>query len=375
MKRVVTVRQTASARSESKMDTHYTPRFVARKLVAAARNLRPSVIADLCAGRGDLLLEAETVWPDAKYAAVDIDRAVVRHLRRARPSWYVGRCDITNKRSKNHSPVLKRTAKQISLLLLNPPFSCRGATRLSANIDTGTIRTSTAMYFLITALAYLHPAGSAIAVLPFGALHNHRDKAAWEYINSKFEVSVIDLPPVTTFPGCSASTAIVRLSPPNYRLVEKSHNKFLPLQETRLPQSPPVRIVRGCLPFSRSHTSLSGHVLVHSTNLRNEKVLLNGRHATSSCRLILQPAVLLPRVGQITEKKIAPFDASTPIVLSDCVIALTTTSFIDAIAVRKRLISNFPLLYAQYAGTGAPFITLKRLTTTLIRLRIKVLTP
>ena len=360
-----------------RMDTHYTPRLVARKLVAAAKNLRPSVIADLCAGRGDLLLEAEALWPDAKYAAVDIDHAVVRHLRRARPSWWVGRCDITNPLSMRHSLVLKQTSRRISLLLLNPPFTCRGGARLSATTETGKIRTSTAMYFLITALAHLHPTGSAIAILPFGALHNHRDKTAWDYISSKFRVSVVERPPVASFPDCSASTIIVRLSPSDCHFVDESALRDdLPLsQEGSLLQSPPVRIVRGCLPFVRSDNNFVGPVLVHSTNLRDEKVILNGHHARSQRRIISQPAVLLPRVGQITKTKIAPFDASKPIVLSDCVIALTTHSFPDAIAVHQRLINNFPLIRAQYVGTGAPFITLQRLTKTLRRLRVEVLAP
>ena len=264
--------------------------------------------------------------------------------------------------------MLKRIKRRISLLLLNPPFSCRGNVRHTASTETGKISASTAMCFLIIALSYLDTNGSAIAILPFGSMYNQRDETAWNYIRSKYRVSIIDCPPIGSFPLSSARTVIVRLSPPGNRIDQEP-----PLRKTLLfDWRPSVRIIRGCLPLLKSNTNSIGAALVHSTDLRNAKVHLNGHYATSLRRLIAQPAVLLPRVGQLTDGKIAVYDASTPIVLSDCVIALTTESYDDAILVRKRLVSHFPILYAQYVGTGAPFVTLQRLATTLIDLGIDV---
>ena len=62
------------------LDTHYTPSAVAKALVRAMRDLRPALVADLAAGNGDLLLEAERVWPNATFVATDIDRRAVRPL-------------------------------------------------------------------------------------------------------------------------------------------------------------------------------------------------------------------------------------------------------------------------------------------------------
>lgn len=226
------------------MDVHYTPHTLASKLVASAPDLRPLVVADLCAGRGDLLLQAEATWPQAKFAAVDIDRTSVRRLQRLRKNWHIGRCDLKNSRSRSRSSVLRHVGRRISLLLLNPPFSCRGSARLKAHTPHGYMYTSTAMYFLVTSLGYLHESGSAVAVLPHGVLHNQKDSAAWLYIQSRYSVTVVDRPRPGAFPRSSASTVIVRLSPVRHNT---ANPKALPTLTVR-PDRVTVQLTRGCQP-------------------------------------------------------------------------------------------------------------------------------
>ena len=127
----------------------------------------------------------------------------------------------------------------------------------------------------------------------------------------------------------------------------------------------------GCQPMYRTRDASTGPVLVHSTDLRSSRVYLNGCRGISEERRLYGPSVLLPRVGRITKDKIALLQSlDTPIVLSDCVIAITTTTLDDARRVQKLLIEGFPSLRAQYVGTGAPFVTLQRLRTVLNRLGI-----
>ena len=350
------------------MDTHYTPRLLARQLVASAADLRPSVVADLCAGAGDLLLEAYATWPHADYAAVDIDRQSVQRLRRLRPGWHVGRCDLTNPYSRANSTVLRRVRQRVSLLLLNPPFSCRGGAKSIATTQAGPIPSSTAMFFMVTSLAYLHPSGSALALLPAGVLHSEKDRAAWDYIRRRYSVSVVATPQPRAFPRSSATTAIVRFSP--YRNPPTLRSRIAPSTLTR--RRLHVHLTRGCQPLFRLRHQSTGPTLVHSTDLRDAKVILNGRRATSAKRAIAGPAVLIPRVGHLTTSKIAIYSAVTPVALSDCVIALTTHSLSDAHELRKRLLSAFSTLHAQYVGTGAPFVTLGRLSHALASLDINV---
>lgn len=339
------------------MDTHYTPQPLARELVGSVVDLRPALIADLAAGGGDLLIEAERIWPQTSFLASDIDKAAVRRLRLLRGNWQIGRCDLRNPRSRARCSVLKRALGSVSLLLLNPPFSCRGGTRFRIETPDGELRASAAMSFVLTAMQYLDEDGTVVAVLPSGCLHNLKDRAAWEYVRRKYSVCVVADHPTRTFPASTASTAIVRLSPRHARHVLLAETARVEVANGNLR----VRVVRGCHPMYEAKRGLYGHILVHSTDLRHATVHLNGRRASRSGRLVNGPAVLLPRVGQITVEKIALYRRSAPIVMSDCVIALTTSSLTQARAVQKRLVDGFRALKSHYIGTGAPFITVDRL--------------
>ena len=349
------------------MDAHYTPVCLAESLVAAAGDLRPAIVADLCAGHGDLLIHAERRWPQARCAGVDVDRSSVLHLRRTHPQWHVGVCDLRSARSRGQSPVLKRFSKRISLLLLNPPFSCRGNARLTSITPSGPISSGTAMFFLITSLAYLHRHGSAIVVLPLGTLYNEKDRIAWRYLEGMYDVEVVTVESHRVFPRSSAKTVMMKLSAKDSDSTEDSvpRSELIPITQTH------VKITRGCQPIHRARDTSSGPVLVHSTDLRSSRVYLNGRRGTSGEREIYGPSVLVPRVGQITKEKIALLHTSeSPIVLSDCVIAITTKTLDDARAVQRLMVDSFSSLRAQYVGTGAPFVTLQRLKSVLNRLGI-----
>ena len=345
------------------MDAHYTPNGLATTLVDAVSDKGPSVIADLCAGHGSLLIQAEDRWPEAQYVAVDIDPIAVEHLRQSKPTWHVGHCDLRDAYSRTASSVLKRFAKRISLLLLNPPFSCRGNTRFQVETSWGSLSASTAMSFLIISLKYLHPLGSAVVVLPRGSLYNEKDEGAWDYIRMFYRVDVLTAREPDSFPASTASIAVVRLSP----LGESASE---PRTDTR--DAPPstfrvsVRLIRGCQPIHRMRDLSTGPVLVHSSDLRGFSVHLNGRRGIRSDRKVVSPSVMLPRVGHIREDKIAIFPSSNQhVVLSDCVIAIAAQSLEDAHIVHKILKHGFSTLKAQYVGTGAPFVTMARLRATL----------
>ena len=349
------------------MDAHYTPQMLASELVATADDLRPTVIADLCAGRGDLLLQAQRVWPEATFAAVDIDPSVVRHLKSLRPNWRVGRCDLLRSHSRRRSPILKSIRGRVSLLLLNPPFSCRGNTRYRVDVNGSPIYAGSAMSFLLTSLSYLHETGTAIAILPYGVVHNQKDRDAWRYVTKRYSVSLLPNSPRQSFPRTSVRLAIVRLTPS--RIPTSFRKPSLPVAPP-----PPVLIratvIRGCQPIHLLGPDSSGPTLVHSTDLRRAKVHLNGRRANGQSRSIGSPAVLLPRVGRLTTNKIAIIHPRSPVVLSDCVIALATQSLADAKAIRQRLVDRFRFLLSQYVGTGAPFITIERLNEVLTKIGV-----
>jgi hypothetical protein len=342
-------------------DIHYTPPKVARELVGFASDLKPSIIADLSAGRGDLLLEAEKLWPNSDFIATDIDASAIRRLKHNRPSWMIGRCDLRNPESRRACLPLKHALGMVSLLLLNPPFTCRGGTRFNATTTQGTMSASTAMSFMLLALPYLHATGTAISVLPSGCVHTSRDRRAWDYIKTRYSVIILAKCEKGTYEDSAASTIIVRLSP----LQSSTATLNLPTA-TRSKPNFLVKVIRGCCPTYTGAQDLNAPSLVHSTDLRNGIVHVNGRHGFGVHRCVKGPAVLIPRVGLISESKIAILNDGPEIMLSDCVIALKTTSMFVADSVRKLIVENFDTLQANYVGTGAPFITIERLKNALL---------
>ena len=351
------------------LDAHYTPSAIAEALLSPMRDLRPSLIADLAAGNGDLLLAAERVWPNATFVATDIDKRAIRRLSQLRSSWTVGRCDLRSSRSRASCRALDSLLHSACLMLLNPPFSCRGGTHFLVQTPNGPLRASTAMSFLLHAAAYVAPGGHIVSILPLGCLHNAKDAQAWTYLQSKYNVTVLQTYTKGAFPDSAASTALVHLSP-------SAHNTAItPADDSRTtPRDSFLRVsvIRGSCPIHRPRHEEDKPSLVHYTDIRNGVVTMNGRRGFGSFRCVDGPAILIPRVGRLTSGKIGLLKASHPVMLSDCVIALKPESLDDARILRDRLLANLEHLHAQYVGTGAPFITIRRLTATLQAIGVKV---
>ena len=354
------------------MDSHYTPSAIANQLVEAANDLAPKLIADLAAGNGDLLLAAERKWPAAEILATDIDRNAVRRLRRLRPSWKVGRCDLRNEQSRRSCSALKNMLQSACLLLLNPPFSCRGGTRFLVNASPNPIHASTAMSFLLQATEYIAETGHIASVLPLGCLYNQKDIAAWDSLRTRFSIQTLGTHPMGSFPDSSANTVLVRLSPK-----QTSQALALPLQQS--PHPTPIKtgirvqLLRGCCPIHRLRPrEPSSHVLVHYTDIKNGTVELNGRRGSGNYRRVESPAILIPRVGNITRQKIALLETPTPVMLSDCVIALIPQDPKHVFRLKERLLSGFTSLQEQYVGTGAPFITTDRLESFIKSIGVEI---
>ena len=344
------------------MDVHYTPSAVAKALVREMHDLQPALIADLAAGNGDLLIEAERTWPTASFVATDIDRRAIRRLAGRRPSWSVGRCDLRSPRSRASCRALKNSRRSACLMLLNPPFSCRGGTSFCVQTSDGPLHASTAMSFLLLSTLYIADHGHIATVLPLGCMHNAKDVQAWKYLKSRYRVTVPENYSIGTFPNSSASTVLVRLSPRRPGATSGSSDDPSTVNSRC---GIHVGIIRGSCPAYRSRSEKHKPILVHYTDIRNGLVELNGRRGFGSFRCVEGPAVLIPRVGRITAGKIALLDALHPVMLSDCVIALKPDSPENARTLRNKLVENLNQLSTHYIGTGAPFITIARLEAAL----------
>lgn len=340
------------------LDSHYTPADLARIVVAAARANRPKVVADFAAGEGSLLRAANERWPTAEIVGTDISRSALRRLGNAPVPIKTGRCDFLEYSSRERCRVLRRTVGTVSVALLNPPFTSRGGPKEDILTPIGLIPASSSMAFVMQSFQYLADDAEIVAILPLGALHNNKDATAWEYIKCLFSVEILDRWSHRSFPGCAASSALVRLH---------SQQTVSPTQEVerRLRPNFSVRLVRGNCPAHTSRRPLAGPELVHTSQLLDGRVTLSARRGFDHHRTLVGPAVLIPRVGRLTSSKICVLGPNRRVMLSDCVFALTVKTPKTAADLRKWLVSHCEELNESYVGTGAPHITIVRLRAAL----------
>ena len=357
------------------MDRIYTPPYLAASMAKAACT-QPSadaefVVADFTAGAGELLNAAQTVWPTATIVATDIDSRAVRALRKKRDGWRTGVCDFLNPRSRHNSPLLRTLIGNTNLVLLNPPFSCRGGTRVSAKIDGVTLKCSTGLAFVVNSVDYLIEGGELIAVLPEGSLTSEKDAATWDLLHSMGDIQVLRANGTRTFPRTVVRSVVVRFQKQSSHIaiVEPSTPKSQDAASQKL--YPRVRIVRGTTMVHEIDWSLEDGdsvAFLHSTHLQNFTIPSHLMVRRSLGRCAVGPMVLLPRVGQPKQSKVAQYLGRKRFMLSDCVIALTCHSSEAAELLWNDLQANWSLLEQEYVGSGARYITNRRLSEFLLRL-------
>ena len=349
-------------------DQFFTPLDIAARMVAAFRSTNERCVADFAAGNGDLLRAARSRWPGCEITATDIDDRKVRLLRRAEPTWRVGKCDFLSPTSRRSCLALKQFTQSASLILLNPPFSCRGNSRHCVTWNGREILCSQAMAFVLTSLHYMSGTGRLAAVLPASTMTSNKDGMAWQCIRQRFSVRVLSSHSLGTFDGCSARTVVVRLN--------RSSEDAEAETETSeaLPNGIEARIIRGVVPVHAAQNGLAGveWPLVHTTNLRDGSVVSLNQHIRVLRRYAIGPSVLIPRVGQPNREKCALYLRRKRIVLSDCVFALQCKSSGDATTLCETLKAEWGSVRDAYAGTCAKYLTLERLQKLLRGLGIGV---
>ena len=342
------------------MDTHYTPAELATQLVGSVRLDNPRVIADFTAGEGSLLNAASARWPHAKLVATDIDSHAVLQLKDRGEQWTVGQCDFLSSRSRAACRALRGLAGAADLVLLNPPFSVRGAKRVDVRYANHRLKCSPAMAFAVNALPFLRPGGEARLILPAGALVSIRDQDAWRAMRAQYSVGVIGQAGRGSFPSCASNGVLVAVGPH-----ERSAEAIPELYSAPLASKSGLHIdaqmARGGFQMHHVRDDGDGPVLVHSSELQDGRVILNGRRGRGRTPTISSPAILLPRVGRLTPQKVAVFEGSTCVMLSDCVVAIVPENGQQVSELRRRIVDAFDRLEAAYVGTGAPHITLCRL--------------
>jgi predicted RNA methylase len=347
------------------MDRHFTPEFMATYLVARIAK-RPTLVADFAAGEGALLKAARLRWPLCNLIATDLDRRAVFELAALEKS-IAGKCDFLSTRSRAGCRALKQRQSEIDVVLLNPPFSCRGNSYHLAELCGEQVKCSTAMAFVIGATHYLNRRGHIAAILPASCMTSDKDANARIALSKTYSIEWQRFDGEGNFPGCEVSVVLLYLRPgagerraalkPGLALVQK--------QEIH------AHISRGTFPMDQAKTCLHkrGLKLIHSTGLVGHRV--EHTHRVNIQRSFVDgPAIFLPRVGRFNPSKISLKPSPERVAISDCIIALQTTDSLLLPELFQRLLASASYLGASYEGSCAKYTTIERLTDILRNINV-----
>lgn len=347
-------------------DRHYTPSAVATRLLEIAVQAglpKRGRMVDLAAGQGALLEVAmrELEW---QALACDVDVATVGRLKQAHPDWTVGRCDVFSPRSRAQSPVVP-SARGADLVLLNPPYSYRGGYAQDVSINSEPFRTSPAAATFAIACELVSPTGVVVGVMPAGSTRAQKDEALWRYLGNWGRLEQFDVLPRGTFDRAFATTVFLRWQRGRVAVAEPTSSPARHLKANRQ-GCLCLEVLRGTTPVHTLGGPYPGPVVpfVHTTELQRGSIQSGDRFAERR-RATRGPCVLVPRVGRPSLDKICLSRSAT--VLTDCVIALRPVNTALVTHLQQELLEAFDSLAAEYSGTCAPYLTVRRLVDWLRR--------
>ncbi|MCP4303731.1 MAG: class I SAM-dependent methyltransferase [bacterium] len=346
-----------------KLDRFDTPRHVVDDLFSIVKDhlgAHSGAVLDPAVGSGALLepfLDGRLGWTAT---AVDIDPSAIAALS---ARWSDCSAICADFLQLDRSMVGMEERRTYEAVVLNPPFSERGAQKSEATVAAGKLRSSRSLSFVLAASGFVAAGGVLAAILPLSALRAEKNTAALRYLQSKGRLTARHQYPRRAFPNVVASTCLVTWMPTTPAL-----STDLLDVDAEVCASSAAKIIRGWIPMhSRRLRHGPWRPLVHTSDLR----MLDGSgDPTRRCRSerhLLGPAVLLPRVGRLAEEQIVVLADGGPVCLSDCVLAVQANSDVAAAALAALLRAEIHSLQSEYQATGAPYITIDRLSAWLVR--------
>jgi len=337
------------------IDSYYTPPNLAFQLIKYIRKQDIKTVADFCVGDGVLLRAGLKKWPDIECFGTDISAKAISSVRFLHPNWNLGKCDFLNENSQRQCKILKNNKNGFDLVLLNPPFSCVGGTINEIELEGKVFNASTAMMFLVEAIKYISKNGCLYAIMPISVAYSQKDKKLWKFLVDKYKLTVLEIPNGNHFKNCSPSIIFISINDnPKYSIPTDFNQISL--------NGLSISIFRGKVSMYTVQNTNEGEFIVHTTNLKNNKIKNLSIRVQNKLSEVKGPAVLIPRVGNPNPKKICVISQDTTYILSDCVLAILTITIKDAYEIKSILLENWTCLNELYKGTGARYITIERLS-------------
>ncbi|WP_286732648.1 MULTISPECIES: methyltransferase [Sphingobacterium] len=333
-------------------DSFYTPKILAERLISFIKDRKINCVADFCIGDGELLRAARNKWPKVKCFGSDISDEAVENTQNKHYDWVLSKTDFLDQEQRNESIIFQKN--QYDLILLNPPFSCKGGKVNEIVFEDRIYYVSTAMEFLITSISYMKTNGVIYAIMPSSVAYSQKDKEAWEMLERKYNLCLLDEPKVKYFRDCTPNVILISLNDLNQNSIQKT----IPRIELEFNG---VSVLRGKLSMNLIKEDVNGFFLVHSTNLNANSIINLNVKVVNEYSKISGPAILIPRVGKPISSKICIIYPNDIYILSDCVIGIKTSTIKDAERLYLYMLENWRMIETLYTGTGAKYITIDKL--------------
>ena len=337
-------------------DAYYTPDGLATRLLNFVVG-EPRTAIDFCVGDGGLLKATEQKFEDIACFGIDISEEVIEGLAIRQPSWRLGQCDFKDTEALTKIPFLQGAT--FDLIVLNPPFTCRGSSIEKVMIGEDEYHVSTAMSFLVGALPFLSETGAIYAILPVGCVYSQKDRKCWEYLKREYNACVLSEVQKAYFnKKCTPNIVLVYLGRNPYPR-EIEHIAQAEVQTTVELQS----ISRGRLgvyEMKRVKVGKKRLPYIHTTNMRKGELEDVGYTKEGIKESVKGNGVLIPRVCNPNKEKIVVYDGREAI-LSDCVVLLHTRTKKEAVQLKRQIVRNWDEFKKIYVGTGARYVTMERL--------------
>lgn len=337
-------------------DAFYTPDCYAVQLLSHVVGT-PRTVVDFCVGDGGLLKAAEHRFVGIDCFGVDISDEVLTALQMKQPIWHLAQCDFTDTEALARVPFLHEAT--FDLIVLNPPFTCRGSSIKRVMIGVMEYHVSTAMSFLVGALPYLSDRGAIYAILPISCVYSQKDRQCWQYLQENYHACVLTEVHKASFSGrCAPNIVLIYLGREPYPMRERQQAA----NDVGL-DFPLCGIYRGRLGVNKMQQPNEGQdslPFIHTTNMRKGELVDVGRVPKGIKEAVKGYGVLIPRVCNPNKGKLVLLERKE-CVLSDCVVLLKTRTKRQAEQLKAYLIGNWAEFTKIYVGTGARYVTMERL--------------
>lgn len=344
-------------------DVFYTPTELADKLTSFIIEDGLVSAVDFCVGDGDLLKAVERRFPNLDFYGTDIAEEAIAPLKIIHPSWNLAVCDFTDTEAFDKLHILG--LRKYDLIVLNPPFTCKGSSICRIVFDGEIFHVSTAMQFIANAMKYKTENGVIYAILPSSCAYSQKDRLLWQHLEKYYNLQMLEEPNRMYWKNCSANIVIVSIGGKRKKLIERQHYSFdfssLPIENVIRGHISPheAKFVDGRKGVKYVHTTnLQCNKIVNCRHIQLPKHRNNTRYGPVSFK---GPAVLIPRVCNPNPQKICVYKKKSILVPSDCIIVIKTPKIEDAQFVVEVILTHWDEFRTIYQGTAAKYTTMEKI--------------